>query len=255
MDKGVTGDLHARALWAADIVAGAQGDFVSQKRFLEESLPLLAHLGDRSSLAEALRRLGLGAIRDGQFERAGELLRESERIAAEIGDRTLLAAAAGAWAHIPLYQGDYEQAEVLFEEALQRAREAEDPWRVKFALTNLGLAVLERGLLMDAVPLFRASLAIRVNLTQSSADVAIEGLAAIAVARGDTATAARLLGATGEWRRKVGYTQEPFESAIHDRTATAARSALGEHVYRGLVQEGAALDLDEAVELALARID
>jgi tetratricopeptide (TPR) repeat protein len=97
---------------------------------------LFAQLGDRWSLAEAPRRLGAIAISDGQFERARELLLESERIAAEIGDRSQLAAASITGAHIPLYQGDYEQAEVLFEQALQRAREAEDPGIVKFALTN-----------------------------------------------------------------------------------------------------------------------
>jgi predicted ATPase/class 3 adenylate cyclase len=251
-EKSVAGDLRGRALWAAATVAGAQGDSASQKRFLDEALPLFRELGDRASLAEALRRRAGGAIRDGQFERARELLRESEGIAAEIGDRGLLAAVANAWAHIPLYQGDYEQAEVLFEEALQRAREAEDPGSVKFALTNLGLTVLEQGRLADAGSLFRASLDIRVELTQSSADAAVEGFAAIAIARSDAATAARLLGATAEWRKNVGFRQEPFESTRFDRTAAAARSALGEEAYGVLIQEGAALDLDEAVELALA---
>ncbi len=126
---------------------------------------------------------------------------------------------------------------------------------VKFALTNLGFTVLEQGRLTDAASLFRASLAIHVDLTQSSADGAIEGLAAIAVARDDAATAARLLGATGEWRRKAGYRQEPFESAILDRTAAAARKALGDHLYRRMDQEGAALDLYEAAKLALATVD
>jgi hypothetical protein len=126
---------------------------------------------------------------------------------------------------------------------------------VKYALTNLGFAVLEQGRPTDAGALFRESLAVRVELKQSSADAAIEGIAAIAAERGDAATAARLLGATEEWRRKVGYMHQPFESAIVDRTATAARTVLGEHVYRRLAEEGATLDLDEAVNLALAAIE
>ena len=253
-ERGVADDLRGRALWAAAVIAGAQGDLASQRRFLEEALPLFAQLGDRRSLTGALTSLGGIAIRDREFERARELLRESERIAAEIGDRRLLAAAAGARANIPLYQGDYEQAEVLFEEALQRAREAEDPGSAKLALTNLGFAVLEQGRLTDAAALFRASLSVRVEFTRSTADAAIEGIAAIASERGDAATAARLVGATEEWRRKVGHRHEPFESAILDRTATAVCTVLGEQVYRRLAQEGAALDLDEAVKLALATI-
>ena len=253
--KGVADNVRGHALWAAWTVAHAQGDLASAKRYLEEARPLFAQLGDHWSLAEALRRLGAVAISDGQFDRARELVLESETIAAELGDPRLLAAAANARAHIPLYQGDYEQAEVLFQQALQRAREAEDPATEKFALTNLGFTILEQGRLTEAAALFRANLAIHVELTQSSADAAIEGLAAIAVARDDAATAARLLGATGEWRRKVGHKQEPFESAIHDRTAAAARQALGDHHYRDLTQEGAALDLDEAAKLALTITD
>ena len=253
--KGVADNVRGRALWAAWTVAHAQGDLASEKRFLEEARPLFAQLGDHLSLAQALMRLGGVAITDGQFDRARELLLESERIASELGDPRLFAAAADARAHIPLYQGDYGQAEVLFEQGLQRAREAEDQERVKFTLTNLGFTVLEQGRLRDAASLFRASLVIHVDLTQSSTDAAIEGLAAIAVARDDAATAARLLGATREWRRKVGYIQERFESAILDRTAAAARKALGDHLYRRMDQEGAALDLDEAAKLALATID
>ena len=251
-EKGVADDLRGRALWAAAMIAAAQGDSASERCFAEEALRLFTQLGDRRSRADALRRLGNIATLDRQFERAQELLGESERTAVELGDRRLLADAASSLAHIPLYQGDYQQAEVRFRQALQRARETDDPGSVKHALANLGLTVLEQGRLADAAALFRASLAVRVELTYSGADIAIEGLAAIAAERGDAATAARLLGATGEWRRNVGYGHQPFESAILDRTATAARTALGDDIYRRLAQEGAALDLDDAVELALA---
>ena len=253
--KGVADIVRGRALWAASTIAHARGDLSSggplsrRRAHCSHSLATIGYSPKHSG------RLGWVAISDGQFDRARELVLESERIAAETGDPKLLAVAADARAHIALYQGDYAQAEVLFEQGLQHTREAEDPGTVKYALTNLGFTVLEQGRLRDAASLFRASLAIHVDLTRSSADVAIEGLAAIAVARGDAATAARLLGATGEWRRKVGYIQEPFESAILDRTAAATRKALGDHLYRDLAQEGAALDLDEAAKLALATID
>jgi predicted ATPase/class 3 adenylate cyclase len=250
----VTGDLRGRALWAAWTIAQAASDGASQRRYLQEALPLYEQLGDRSHLAAALTRLGGLAITDNDFERARELLNESGKIAADIGDRKQIAAAVVAEAHISLYQGDYGQAEVLFEHALQLAREAEDPASMKIALTNLGVTVLEQGRLTHAASLFRASLAVRVELTRSSADEAIDGIAAIAAARGDAATAARLLGATAEWRRKVGHGQEPFEAAILERTVSAAQHALGEPLYRRLADEGAALALDEAVELALAAV-
>jgi predicted ATPase/class 3 adenylate cyclase len=245
-------DVRGRVLWTAWTVARAQGDFASQKRFLHEALPLFARLGDRSSLVDARSSLVGVALREGRLRHAEELLRESESLAAELGDRTALAAAAILKAHIPLYQGDYGQAKVLFEEALQRSREADDAGGVKLVLLNLGLVALEQRRLADAESLFRASLLVRVELAVSGADQAVEGLAAISAARGDAATAARLLGATEEWRRKGGYMQDAFESAIRDRTAAQVSTALGEDAYRELVQKGARLDLDEAIEVALA---
>jgi hypothetical protein len=74
------------------------------------------------------------------------------------------------------------------------------PWA--FALTNPGFTVLEQGRLGDAASPLRASLAIHVDLMESSADAAIEALAAIVVARNDAATAARLLGQLGNGEGK-----------------------------------------------------
>jgi hypothetical protein len=65
------------------------------------------------------------------------------------------------------------------------------------------------GRLTDAAALFRESLSIRVEFTRSGADDAVEGLAAIATARGDPSTTARLLGATEGWRRKSTTCKRP----------------------------------------------
>jgi ATP/maltotriose-dependent transcriptional regulator MalT len=194
-------------------------------------------------------------LREGNTPRARELLGESQTVALELSDRRLLAAASNARAHIALYQGDYEGAKLGFEDALQQFRAADDAGGVKFALTSLGLVALQQGRFTDAAWLFRESLSIRVEFTRSSADDAIDGCAAIAIARGDASTAARLLGATEEWRRAVGYGKEPFESAIRARTAAAARKALGDDLYEKLTQEGRAIDLDAAIELALTTLD
>jgi tetratricopeptide (TPR) repeat protein len=233
------------------MVALNQHDRASSRRYLEEELPLYERLGDHRMHAEALLHLAWLEQLDGKFERARQLLREIERIAAENGDRYLLARAAGIGAHIPLYQGDLEQAERMFREALRRAREAEVEQLEKNALINLGSAVLEQGQLDEAASLFRQSLSIRLELSRSGSEVAVEGLAAVAVVRGDAATAARLLGATEQWHQKTGFRSDPFESARADRTAAAAREALGDDTYRDLTEQGARLELDAAVELAL----
>jgi tetratricopeptide (TPR) repeat protein len=251
LENDVSDDARGRVLWIAWMVAGTQDDYVAMSRFLEEGLPLFARLGDQWSLAQALTTLGAVELREGNTHRAEQLLHESQTIAVELGDPRLLAAASQLRANLLLYQAEYERAKVAFEAALRQFREADDAGGVKFTLTNLGLVDLEQGRLTDAASLLRESLSVRVNLAFSSADAAIDGCAAIATARGDPATAARLLGATEEWRRTVGYKQEPFESAIHDRAATAAQTALGTDLYSELAQQGATLTLDQAAALAL----
>jgi predicted ATPase len=262
-DTEMAYDVRGRVLESAWIVAREQGDWTCMKRYLEEVIPLSERLGDRRLRAGALSGLGMVTImEEGKFERARSLLREVTRIAAEIGNRDLLWRAANVEAHIPLYEGDFEQAERSFKEVLRRAREAEAPEMVMRALVGLGLAVLEQGRLDEAASLFRECLSVRTELDDSAlgtslddSPLAVEGLAAIAVARGDAATSARLLGATEQRRRNSGSRSDPFESARADRTAAAARKGLGENAYRALVAEGSRLELDDAVELALSLFD
>jgi tetratricopeptide (TPR) repeat protein len=244
-------DVRGHVLYGASNVAANQEDRASQRRYLEEARSLYERLGDRRRLAEVLLGLAGCAIIERDFDGARPLLREGREIAAEIDDRFLLARASQDEAHIPLSQGDFASAERLFEEALRLAREADAARLVKVGLYNIGLAVLEQGQLDRAASLFRESLSVGNDLSSSVALAAVEGLAAVAVARGGAATAARLLGAAEEWRRTTGFGTDPFDSARADRTAAAARRALGDEAYSLSVRDGAALELDEAVELAL----
>jgi hypothetical protein len=70
------------------------------------------------------------------------------------------------------------------------------------------------------------------------------------VARGEAATAARLLGAAEEWRKTTGFRNDRFDSARTDRTASAARTVLGDDAYHALTSEGARLEPEEAYKLA-----
>jgi predicted ATPase len=249
--RDLSDDVRARLLFIAELLAVNQGDDASYKHLLEEDLPLAERRGDRRRVGEALRGLGSIAVRERKFDFARKLLSESERIAVEDGDRDLLAQVATSKAHIPLYQDDLEQAQPLFEEALRLAREAEVPALVRSGLINLAFVVLEQGRLDEAASLYRESLSIRIELSRTFWEIAVEGLAAVAVAYGSATTAARLLAATEAWRRKTGFTSDKPESALADRTAGAARNALGEAAYHAAAKDGATLEPDEAVELAL----
>jgi predicted ATPase/DNA-binding SARP family transcriptional activator len=199
-------EVRARLLWMAGRVMSNQGDQVAYRRVLEEEIPLSKRLGDHRSTAFALRALGGLALREREFAKAHALFEESTHIAAELDDRELLAQVATSEAHIPLYQGDLEQAERAFEKALGLARETGLPELVKSALSNLGFVLLEQERFNEAASLYGQSLAIRVELSRTFWELAVEGLAAVAVRHADAPTAARLLGATTEWQEKPGST-------------------------------------------------
>jgi predicted ATPase len=249
-DTDVTDEVRGRLLWVAGTIAAAQGDRKAQRGFLEEAILVAERLGNDRLRAHAFSGLGGVALMEGEYEQAGALIRECELIASKIEDRRLLAVTADSLANIPLYEGDFKEAERRFEEALRRAYEAQAPITVKSVLLNLGLALLGQGRLDDAASRFVESLSVPVEFKNSGQDSAVDGLAAVAAGRGDVATAARLLGSTANWRKKVGFSAQPYESALADRTAEVACAALGEPVYRQLAAEGATLELDEAVELA-----
>jgi hypothetical protein len=79
-------------------------------------------------------------------------------------------------------------------------------------------------------------------------------MAAVAAARGDWARAATLIGAAGPVRVFVGAAATPVEEAELASIAAASRAALGHAAYEAARQAGAPLDVDRAVELALAAV-
>jgi predicted ATPase/DNA-binding SARP family transcriptional activator len=243
--------IRARLLWGAGIVAHALADYETERRYLDEALQLFREEGDRRSVADTLRRLAGALASQGQFDRARELQHESAETADEVGDRAahLSAMSLGAW--IFVVQADYDSAERLFEAVLHEAGELGHRALEKGTLAGLGVIALKRGRLPEAASFLRASLSIAVARTRSTTDLAIDALAAIAVASGDAATAARLLGATREWRRRVGHEQDPEDEALSSEATQEARASLGDDLYAKLGAEGSMLDLEEAAAIAV----
>jgi predicted ATPase len=169
---------RARALFAAGVLAGEQGDFDASLGFLEESLAIererndgwgiavtrnalavilldrgdvasaAAHfeenaalwreLGDRAAVARSLSNLARAATAQGDFARAHGLHDESIGIFRELGDRTGAAWALDQQADVARERGDLEAAQQLCERSLSEFREIGDPWGIAGTLADLG---------------------------------------------------------------------------------------------------------------------
>jgi non-specific serine/threonine protein kinase len=80
----------------------------------------------------------------------------------------------------------------------------------------------------------------------------LDGFARLAVAQGEAARALRLGGATDALRQTYGVTIGPTEQAAFRRRLEPAWRALGEEAGETAWEEGRAMTLEEAVDLAFA---
>jgi hypothetical protein len=118
----------------------------------------------------------------------------------------------------------------------------------------VGRVALRREEYGAARDLYEESLAICRELgNRLGCVVGLEGLAALAVALGQSERAARLFGAAEELREAMGFRPLwPSERAEHERPVTAVRTALGQEAFAAAWTEGRAMSLEDAIAYALA---
>jgi non-specific serine/threonine protein kinase len=155
--------VRAEALFAAGVLADAQGDLQSARRLMEESLGIWRELGDRRGIAAALKELSMALATQGD-QSWRRLAEESLAIWRELGERqevamllTNLGSEAGA-------HGDYDAARASLEESLRICRELGDNGARAFPLETLGWIAGRQGdyetarsLLEESVRIWRAS--------------------------------------------------------------------------------------------------
>jgi DNA-binding CsgD family transcriptional regulator len=79
----------------------------------------------------------------------------------------------------------------------------------------------------------------------------LDGLACIAVAKGEAERAARMFGAARTLHETVGYQQPADESALREPYLTDARTQLDEAAWEAAFTEGGTMTFEEIVEYAL----
>jgi len=245
---GAKSDPQTRidALDGAGILALWQGNLERAGAVADQRLALAAEPDSGTFLFA-----GLVADGHGNQDRAEQLYEESARLARDQGDSVLLAMAVNNLGTVAVSRGDYERALVLFEESLAIGREQRDQDRLARASMNLVMTTLKLGDARRARELLRDSLvaAREIGLTEGFIGGFV-GLGA-AYAREDPARAARLIGRADLLCEEAGL---PRQLEDPDRTQTEAelRAQLGENAYAAAYAEGRALQLEDALALALS---
>ncbi len=250
-DPSVSARVRARALNASGYLAWMQGDYRIAELDLERSLELKRVLGDAAETATTLNNLGLVALDLGDFGRAGDLLRESLTLRRREGDAFGTALSLNNLGYTAVLSGDYATAASNAEESLRLFRELGNSWGTTLALTNLGRASLGLEDLRRACSTLVESLRLSEALGERrNIAECLEGLAAMALQRGDAECGAQLYGAAGSLRAVIGSPISPAERTHHRLRLDTLRQRLGGDRFDVLTGEGRAMGLANAIAMA-----
>jgi predicted ATPase/class 3 adenylate cyclase/Tfp pilus assembly protein PilF len=246
--------LRLKALAGAVYLVRRQGDHGRAKALIEERLALARKVDDGQSVASCFHMLGLLAADKGDHEKARASYEEAVKLGRPLGHP-----AVAIWltdlGSVARWEGDLERASLLLEESLTLHRESGHKESIAYALDELGVVALYQGQLGQACELLAESLTLwrEARATDLIVMSALDDHAAAIAAEGQSERAARLLGAAQALQEQMGIRavfQEKAESPRNFAVARA-RADLGEDRFAEAFMRGRALDVDQAVELAL----
>ena len=253
------GAATAKALWVLGYIAVLQGDLATAISLLIRCRALARVEGDAAAEAYAVHRLGCAALLGDHHSRAAALFTDALGRYAALGE--LNSNVLMAWIELAMtaaFGGDLERAVDLCEQARALCDEYGERWARSYAIYVLAFAAFKQGERTRAAALARECLRTSHAFHDLIAVVlAIELLALCAATAGSADRAARLQGAAGRIWKTVGVPLfgSAYFGAAHQKCRELAYAVLGEHAYQDAYQDGARLDLDEAVARALGDID
>jgi predicted ATPase len=152
--------LRMRALFAAGVLAGEQGDYASADALISESQDIAHELGDKTGIAVSLNALAVFARDRGDIATAHILFEASLGLWRELGDRKAVARALSNLANVVKLQGDYARARSLYAECLSIFRGLGDRTGVAWSLNYQGDVARDQGDSAAARTLYEQGLAI-----------------------------------------------------------------------------------------------
>jgi predicted ATPase/DNA-binding winged helix-turn-helix (wHTH) protein len=152
--------FRARALFAAGVLAGAQGDYAAADTLVGESLAIARQLDDGQGVAVSLNARAVLAQDRGDIAAAHALFEESLQVWRELGDSKDVARALSNLANVATMQGDHGRASSLYEECLAIFQGLGDRTGVAWSLNSQGDVARDRGDTLAAREFYGQGLAI-----------------------------------------------------------------------------------------------
>lgn len=282
---------RTRALNASGVLANVQLEHERARDFCQESLAAARQLDDRRSISRALLNLGNIARCMHDFDGARQHLEASLEQLEALGDTYGVAVTEYNLAYLALDQKDLDRARELFEQGLVHFRELGDLFGMAWSLSLLGVMAQDRDDLLTARDLHTESLVLKRQLGEPFGIAAsLLHLGQIEVEFGNVAAAREHLIASletlrdGRQRKALAeclisfgqlaiaeeraprgvlifagaktYIGDSVDVSARCRAAldaglTDSRQAVGKARHKTLIEQGAAMKLEELVRFAL----
>jgi predicted ATPase len=157
---GTPTKLRMRALFAAGVLAGEQGDYASADALINESQDIAYGLSDKMGIAVSLNALAVFARDRGEVGSAHVLFEASLGLWRELGDRKAVARALSNLANVVKLQGDYARARSLYAECLSIFQGLDDKTGIAWSMNYQGDVAREQGDSASARQLYEQALEI-----------------------------------------------------------------------------------------------
>jgi predicted ATPase len=151
---------RARALFAASVLAGAQGHYDSADALMRENLDIARQLRDTQGVAVSLNALAVHARDRGDLAVARSLFEESLVLWRELDDQKAVARSLSNLANVVKLQGEYPRARSLNAECLSIFKNLRDRAGVAWSLNYEGDVARDQGDSAAARALYEQGLAI-----------------------------------------------------------------------------------------------
>jgi predicted ATPase/Tfp pilus assembly protein PilF len=245
------------SLWGGAILALWQGDIDEGEQLASRILEISKTAAEQEHVySVAIHLLAIVAERRGNRDRALALLEESLMLGRRGGDPWLHSVALNNLGNLLMSEGDYQRGVELFEESLAIGEARGDLDRRARAFSNLGLATRGLGDLPRARDLYRRGLDAATEIGLVEAQLwSLFGIAALEAEAGDAVTGARLLGHAKEWAARLSAATEEQDDVLERGALTRLEATLGPEPLASELFAGAAMSLDDAIDLALGRSD
>jgi predicted ATPase len=151
-------EARGRALFAAGVLAGEQGDYASADTLIEESLQIARKSGDERGVAVCLNALAVHARDRGDIAVSRRLFEECLALWRGFGDPLTVARSLSNLASIVRLQGDYTGARSFYAECLSIFRESNNRTGIAWSLNYQGDVARDQGDVESARSLYEEGL-------------------------------------------------------------------------------------------------